>query len=270
MVPSSLRRLGCPQNVLGKEMNTPCVYVPRVDFRPFVYGLVDPLEPDHIRYVGLARIPSRPFDHARAARRQATRSSYKINWIRKLQADGREPTVLVLEELPESVSTFLIGFVESSYIKSLRQIGHHLTNLTDGGEGLINPAQEVRDRISASQTKAMSSPEIRKQISDKQKIRLASRPDLLQSASISARAQRHTLEAKQAIGEKSKELWSDPEWHDTHAAKIKTTWSNPDIRAKQSERIKASWSNPERRLKQKEALAKYWSEEERAKRKARE
>ena len=125
------------------------------DFRaapsvPFVYGLVDPLDTRHVRYVGLAMRRERPFIHARDARRSGTFATNKINWIRKIQAEGREPVALILEELPKDSSLTFVGFVESCYIKSLKEIGHRLTNLTDGGDGVVNPSPEVREQMSRS------------------------------------------------------------------------------------------------------------------------
>lgn len=103
---------------------------------PFIYGLVDPLEPGHVRYVGMARVKaSRPYDHAKNARRSSTTNPHLMNWVRKLQAEEREYTCIVLETLPCGVSRGLLGFVERCYIKSLIEIGHKLTNATQGGEG---------------------------------------------------------------------------------------------------------------------------------------
>jgi len=102
---------------------------------PFVYGLVDPLEPKHVRYVGMTRVRvSRPFDHSRLARNEI-KHSHLFHWIRSLHAEGREPSILLLEELSENSSRWLLGFVEKCYIKSLREIGHRLTNVAEGGEG---------------------------------------------------------------------------------------------------------------------------------------
>lgn len=122
---------------------------------PIVYGLVDPIAPGHVRYVGMAFRRSRPTSHAKEARRNP-KPTHKLNWIRSLQAEGRDPAVLVLEELPEGAAKTFVGFVESCYIKSLRNIGHDLTNGTDGGDGLINPTPEVRARISAGTKKGQT------------------------------------------------------------------------------------------------------------------
>ena len=106
-----------------------------MSFRPFVYGLVDPLEPKHVRYVGMTTVSARrPRQHADNARNGSMVNPHLSNWIRKIQAEGREPVVLILEELSEDTSKKFTGFVEACYIKSLREIGHNLTNIADGGE----------------------------------------------------------------------------------------------------------------------------------------
>lgn len=88
------------------------------DFQPFVYGLVDPAEVGHIRYVGMATANKyRPLGHLQEARRASSPLTYKVNWIRLLLAEGRKPAVLVLEELPTGTSTEFVGFIESCYIK---------------------------------------------------------------------------------------------------------------------------------------------------------
>lgn len=132
-----------------EQLDTPCEFVRRRPFRPIIYGLVDPLEPKHVRYVGMASNAGRPYVHAKQARRPNHKYSHLRHWVQKLQAEGREYTVLILEELSEDVSRHFLGEVEKMYIASLRAIGHNLTNATDGGEGALNPSQEVRAALSA-------------------------------------------------------------------------------------------------------------------------
>ena len=120
--------------------------------KPFIYGLVDPADPRHVRYVGMSFRAGRPLDHARNARKGSTSNPHLMNWIRKLQAEGREYAILVLKELPDGARRGFVGFVEKCYIKSLREIGHRLTNVTeggDGGAGNVHPP-EVRALISAA------------------------------------------------------------------------------------------------------------------------
>jgi hypothetical protein len=104
--------------------------------QPFIYGLVDPAEPKHVRYVGMTLTrKKRPYDHAKNARNGSKRHPHLLNWVRKIQSEGREYDVLVLEQLSSGISRSLAGFAEQCYIKSLREIGHDLTNATIGGDG---------------------------------------------------------------------------------------------------------------------------------------
>ena len=130
--------------------------------KPFVYGLVDPLDAGHVRYVGMSFRAGRPLDHARNARGKM-RSSHLMNWIRKLQTEGREYIVLVLEELPLDSRREFVGFVEKCYIKSLREIGHKLTNVTEGGDGGAGNVHtpEVRAQISAAAKGRIVTDEVR-------------------------------------------------------------------------------------------------------------
>ena len=122
-----------------------------MSFAPFVYGLVDPDEPTHVRYVGLAGVrASRPYDHAKWARSKRAIATWQVNWIRKVQAAGREPVVLVLEQLAEGASRRMLGFVEACYIKSLLKIGHRLTNVAVSENGGHDQTPETRTRISGS------------------------------------------------------------------------------------------------------------------------
>lgn len=138
----------------------------------FIYGLVDPLEPKHVRYVGMATRDERPFDHANEARK-TTKSSYKLNWIRKVQAEGREPEFITLEQLSDSCLPAFLGFVESCYIASLRAIGHRLTNKTDGGEGTLGLrwSDEAKAGMSVVATQRSADPEWRAGVSARAKKR---------------------------------------------------------------------------------------------------
>lgn len=104
------------------------------DFQPFIYGLFDPTDPGHIRYVGMAMQPRRPSEHARRARR-GVKHTYLLHWIRLIQSQGREPAVVVLEQFSIGASRLFVGQIERIYINSLRRIGHNLTNVSSGGWG---------------------------------------------------------------------------------------------------------------------------------------
>jgi hypothetical protein len=119
-------------------------------YRPFIYGLVDPDDIGHIRYVGMA--PSRatrPYDHATAARKERTKDTHQIRWIRKLQAAGRDYLVTILEETPQGTDRVVLGARETHWILTLRGHGHRLTNENDGGWGGSNGphSEEARQRM---------------------------------------------------------------------------------------------------------------------------
>ncbi len=142
---------------------------------PFVYGLYDPADAGHIRYVGMAPTnPSRPYRHAVNAREKKDADSYLMRWICKIQAEGREPAVTILETLNETTGRAFLGFVESCYIKSLRAIGHQLTNANDGGWGGSNGPHTPEARLKMKlgwtpEVRAISGAKSRKRFSGKQR-----------------------------------------------------------------------------------------------------
>lgn len=123
-----------------------------MSFEPFVYGLVDPREPEHIRYVGMASAFSgRPRAHARLARYPETKPCHLINWVRRLQAEGIEYEILILRSLPVGTDAHTVGEVERMYISLLKRTGHNLTNTHDGGYGGRRWTKEQRFRKSIGQ-----------------------------------------------------------------------------------------------------------------------
>lgn len=133
-------------------------------YQPFVYALSDPEDIKHIRYVGMAPTnPQRPYNHAKRAKRQLEPDTHLIRWIRLIQEQGREPAVTILETLAEGTDRHFLGFVESCYIKSLREIGHKLTNENDGGWGGSNGPHKPE---SMEKMKAGWTPEVRARVGE--------------------------------------------------------------------------------------------------------
>ena len=102
---------------------------------PYIYGLFDPREPGHIRYVGMTFSDSRPVGHGTSVLSGKEKPCHKTHWIQKLFDEGTCYDVKILEQLPKHSSVHFVGLVERMYIKSLREIGHNLTNVSDGGQG---------------------------------------------------------------------------------------------------------------------------------------
>lgn len=106
-----------------------------------IYALYDPRDPDVVRYVGKTKtkIEIRRMRHVGEARRGL--KNHRGNWIRSLLNAGVIPGVRLLAEVPAEVWPEY----ERQFIA---QYKNTLTNGTDGGEGLENPTEETRRKMS--------------------------------------------------------------------------------------------------------------------------
>lgn len=100
----------------------------------FIYALADPREAERIKYVGMSMRTDRPWDHVKATRK-SKRKSHLYSWIKLLLSEGYEPAVSLIEQCVEGISRKELGEREKYYIKRLREEGHDLTNMTEGGDG---------------------------------------------------------------------------------------------------------------------------------------
>ncbi len=112
--------------------------------------------------------PERPLKHAKNAQ-TLTAHSHLFHWIRSLDSD---PKILILQQLGENTSRTFVGEVEKMYIAALRSIGHRLINLTDGGDGLLNPNEEVRAKMRTAAKSRFVSQETRDKMSRTRKGRV--------------------------------------------------------------------------------------------------
>jgi hypothetical protein len=226
--------------------------------KPFIYALVDPIERGHIRYVGMAvNNPNRPYEHAKNLRERD--DTHKGNWVRKVLSEGREPIVLILEELPEDSPRSLIGFVEACYIKSLREIGHRLTNSTSGGDGCPDLSPESLAKMKERSVAGMLRNGAAAKLSAKAKIRWSDPAERAkQSAIIQAtmtperRAQigadtkgrKHSDETRAQMSEAHKGLERTTE----HCANLRAS-RTPEVRAAISAATLKRYEDPAARVK---------------------
>lgn len=122
-----------------------------------IYGLYDPTLPESvIRYVGYTSqtLDRRLVEHVCESAAKA--KSHRHKWIRSLVSRGVKPAIVTLE----IVTAETWRERECFWIASLL----NLVNGTAGGEGLINPTQEVRDRISKSVSARLQGNQYRKGI----------------------------------------------------------------------------------------------------------
>lgn len=93
----------------------------------FIYGLVDPIEPDVIRYVGKTNnsVKKRLNEHIKESRDGVT---HKNRWIKKIILEGRKPMIFILDEVN------MDGWErwEMFYIEKYKS--DKLTNATKGGD----------------------------------------------------------------------------------------------------------------------------------------
>lgn len=126
---------------------------------PLIYALYDPTDleqgPPCIRYIGFTGVllDRRLWEHVNEAKKGI--ATHRCNWIRSLLDRGIEPAAIVLEE----VTAENWQEREIWWIAKFRAI---LTNATDGGEGLINPTQAVRDQISETVSRTLQGNQRRK------------------------------------------------------------------------------------------------------------
>lgn len=110
-----------------------------------VYGLVDPRD-GAIRYVGVTKakyLSKRLGGHCREARLQHLSGHHtrKAVWLREVFADGRRPTIVLLQTCFTEDEGYL---VERDWIARFRA---QLVNESSGGKGLQSPSAELSEKI---------------------------------------------------------------------------------------------------------------------------
>ena len=124
-----------------------------------IYGLRDPRTAE-IRYIGKTKhIGRRLCGHLCDTRREHTR---KANWIAQLLREGLKPEVVVIDTVAEE--NWIAA--EIQWIAYYRWIGARLTNATDGGDGMNNPSEETRMKITIANTGRIPSAEARRRMSE--------------------------------------------------------------------------------------------------------
>jgi len=133
----------------------------------FIYALVDPRD-KRIRYVGKSNTPKRRLNH----HLHDNWVCHRTNWIKQLLGIGLSPQLIILEEVEQRIWKER----ECFWISLLRANGFNLVNSTEGGDGLENPSEEVRHKISvanigrpSSRKGKKNSAETRKKISEAMK-----------------------------------------------------------------------------------------------------
>ena len=162
-----------------------------------------------------------------------------VRWLVKWRALGKTYDTCVLEECetPEALEE-----AERFHIAYLKSIGVLLLNLTDGGEGLLNPSQEVRQKMRAAWP-----PERRAQLAERNRKEYS--PEIRTRMSVSANIRWASDQQRQMAADKQRGKKHSPETCAKIAANSKNI--SDDTRQKMSTAQIASWS-PERKQLERE------------------
>lgn len=105
-----------------------------------IYGLTEP-NSEFVRYVGYAKnLDGRFRSHLKEAAIKA--GTHKLYWLRKLFREGKQPGIVTLE-----VTTVEHRVEREQYWIAKLKLTNNLVNSTKGGDGLIDPTDDVRKRI---------------------------------------------------------------------------------------------------------------------------
>jgi hypothetical protein len=144
-----------------------------------VYGVYDPREPEHIRYIGCTRflLADRMALAFSVAKHAKWNSRPYWIWLGQIWKQGVRPAVKALYRVRRDEDW---GRAERRWIAKLKSEGHQLLNMTLGGPGGSGPehsartitrlsgqklSPETRAKISAATTGRKLSPEARAKLS---------------------------------------------------------------------------------------------------------
>lgn len=124
----------------------------------FIYSLSDPITKE-IVYIGKTKNPiKRHKDHCRSDIRNRCNLD---KWKNEIINQGLSPVMKILEEVYDDVNG-----KEKFYINFYLSNGCKLLNMTEGGDGLQNPSEEVRKKIGDKSRGRKMSDYTRKKIFD--------------------------------------------------------------------------------------------------------
>lgn len=115
-----------------------------------IYGLTHP-ETGELRYIGWTQNPLQRRLKAHWNSVSSGSQDPVHKWMRKLKSGGLKPVAVILEEV-ESIDR------EIHWIRVKRAEGARLLNCTDGGDGFLNPSEEVRKKRSEKAKQQVRTP----------------------------------------------------------------------------------------------------------------
>lgn len=137
-------------------------FPPALDTKCFIYGARDNDSLEY-RYIGLSSTGLTRLKrhvHILSKPTHPEYASYKYNWMRSC---GN----LTFDIIEYAEDRTLLNSMERQWIKAYKDAGHHLTNLTDGGEGMFGHkfSDETKKKMSESAKGRIVSEETRARLS---------------------------------------------------------------------------------------------------------
>lgn len=122
-----------------------------------IYVLIDP-RTGEIRYVGAT---SKTLEQRLYGHLKVRSTGHKGRWVEQLRRQGLSPRVSLVQE----VTVACWQEAERYWISYFRSVGCNLTNMTDGGDGVVGYNADVRAKMSAARRKRVTTPETRAKMS---------------------------------------------------------------------------------------------------------
>lgn len=225
----------------------------------YIYGLVDPREPEEIRYVGKTIDPRKRLKgHERYSRNGGT---FPVNyWIRKLQKESVAPVLEILEEC-----TGWDWIEREQHHVAYWRIASNkkLMNATDGGEGVkgYQPSEKERKAASERLKKMWKDPEMRGRLSESRR-RMWKDPDFRERGSNVMREKWKDPEYRERLLESQERRWEKPEERDKAAEKQRENWKDPEYRERATRAANEQWADPKKRQKAAERQRERWKDPE--------
>ena len=213
-----------------------------MDNRHIIYALIDPRD-NAIRYVGKSdRGLIRTTEHGTDGHLSRDKT-YKGNWIRQLKKAGIEYRVMILEEHDSSC---FLAKAEIWWIEFLRMAGYRLTNLTNGGDGVLGlkHSAKTRQKLSELTKKQFSDPSARAKAAEKAREQYG-RPGVREKCSSSAKRRWGTEEAHVLCSSAALECQNRPEVRAARSARCKEKLKDPAVRAAFKARMTEAVRQPE-------------------------
>jgi len=213
----------------------------------FVYGNLNSKDWSTVKYIGAASYLGRPLAHEKESRNLKNRTR-KHNSIRKLIREGHHVGWKILaacDSWKETLATERILILEHKAKFGKRPDW----NLTDGGEGVLNPSSKSRKRRSDANRSAHADPEVKKRHRAGVKVAMnvpgvqekLHTPEINARRSTSGVIAQNRSEVKSVVSASSKAVWARPGEKERRSILCKQAAARPEVKANQSAASKHMW-----------------------------